>query len=169
MKSVYKILTCAFILISFAFSGMSTANAQNPSNEKQTKETIIKNLIESKNYVFTAKSVHPQSSSIRHLTSEYDMRVMGDSIVTYLPYFGRAYSAPVNLSQGGIQFTSTDFNYTAESKRKEWIIVIKPREPVDVRELTLRVFKNGSASLMVNSTNRQSISYNGVIEARRSK
>jgi len=56
-----------------------------------------------------------------------------------------------------------------ESKRKEWIIVIKPREPVDVRELTLRVFKNGSASLMVNSTNRQSISFNGVIEARRSK
>ena len=96
-------------------------------------------------------------------------RVMGDSIVTYLPYFDRAYSAPVNLSQGGIQFTSTDFNYTVESKRKEWIIVIKPREPVDVRELTLRVFKNGSASLMVNSTNRQSISYNGVIEARRSK
>jgi hypothetical protein len=48
-----------------------------------------------------------------------------------------------------------------ESKRKEWIIVINPREPVDVRELTLRVFKNGSASLMVNSTNRQSISYNG--------
>jgi acetyl-CoA carboxylase carboxyltransferase component len=148
---------------------MNTVNAQNTSSEKQTKETVIKNLIDSKNYVFTAKSVHPQSSSIRHLTSEYDMKVMGDSIVTYLPYFGRAYSAPVNLSQGGIQFTSTDFNYTIDSKRKEWIIVIKPRESIDVRELTLRVFKNGSASLMVNSTNRQSISYNGVIEARRSK
>jgi hypothetical protein len=97
------------------------------------------------------------------------MKVIDDSIVTYLPYFGRAYSAPVNLSQGGIQFTSTDFNYTIESKRKEWIIVIKPRESIDVRELTLRVFKNGSASLMVNSNNRQSISYNGVIEERKSK
>ncbi len=94
-------------------------------------------------------------------------RVMGDSIVTYLPYFGRAYSAPVNLSQGGIQFTSTDFNYTVESKRKEWEIAIKPRESLDVRELILRVFKNGSASLMVTSNNRQTISYNGIIEARK--
>ena len=169
MKSFYKILPSAFILFLFALASMNTVNAQNTSSEKQTKETVIKNLIDSKNYVFTAKYVQPISGPIRHLTSEYDMKVMGDSIVTYLPYFGRAYSAPINLSQGSIQFTSADFNYTAESKRKEWIIVIKPRESIDVRELTLRVFKNGSASLMVNSTNRQSISYNGVIEARRSK
>ena len=169
MKSVNKILTSAFILFLFALASMNTVNAQNTSSEKQTKETVIKNLIDSKNYVFTAKYVQPISGPIRHLTSEYDMKVMGDSIVTYLPYFGRAFSAPINLSQGGIQFTSKDFNYTAESKRKEWIIVIKPRESIDVRELTLRVFKNGSASLMVNSTNRQSISYNGVIEARRIK
>ncbi len=94
---------------------------------------------------------------------------MADTIDTNLPYYGPAYRAPVNQSQGGIQFTSTDFNYTVESKRKEWEITIKPRESLDVRELILRVFKNGSASLMVNSTNRQSISYNGVIEARRSK
>jgi hypothetical protein len=168
MKSVYKILS-AFTFISFALAGTTTAIAQNSGNKKQTKETIIKNLIESKNYVFTAKSVHPQSSSIRYLTSEYDMRVIGDSIVTYLPYFGRAYSAPINLSQGGIQFTSTDFNYKVESKRKEWDIVIKPKEPLDVRELILRVYKNGSASLMVTSNNRQAISFNGVIEGRRSK
>ena len=123
MKSVNKILTCAFILISFAFSGMSTANAQNPSNEKQTKETIIKNLIESKNYVFTAKSVHPQSSSIRHLTSEYDMRVMGDSIVTYLPYFGRAYSAPVNLSQVGISLLQQILITPLKAKEKNGILL----------------------------------------------
>jgi len=56
-----------------------------------------------------------------------------------------------------------------ESKRKEWEIIIKPKESIDVRELTLWVFKNGSASLLVSSTNRQSISYNGLIEARSSK
>ncbi|MFN2438371.1 MAG: DUF4251 domain-containing protein, partial [Chitinophagaceae bacterium] len=155
MKSSYKILTGAFIFL-FALAKMN-AHAQNNVSEKQTKETIIKNLIESKNYVFRARTVQPISGSIRHLTTEYDMRVMGDSIVTYLPYFGRAYSAPVSLTQGGIQFTSTDFNYNIESKRKEWEIVIKPKEAIDVRELILRVYKNGSASLMVSSNNRQAI------------
>jgi len=164
MQSLYKIITIALLLSGFSINAL----AQNTS-EKAAKETAIKNLIDSKNYVFTAKSVNPPGGSVRHLTSEYDMRVMGDSIVTYLPYFGRAYSAPVNLSQGGVQFTSTDFNYTVESKRKEWEITIKPRESLDVRELILRVFKNGAASLMVTSNNRQTISYNGIIEARRSK
>lgn len=167
MKSVYKILSL-FILVSCGLA-MNTANAQNNVGEKQSKEAVIKSLIDSKNYVFRARLVQPTGGSIRYLTSEYEMSVIGDSIVTYLPYFGRAYSAPINLSQGGIQFTSTDFNYTVESKRKEWEIVIKPREALDVRELTLRVYKNGSASLMVTSNNRQAISFNGVIEARRSK
>jgi hypothetical protein len=66
MKSFYKILPSAFILIFFVFAGMNTVNAQNTSSEKQTKETVIKNLIDSKNYVFTAKYVQPISGPIRH-------------------------------------------------------------------------------------------------------
>ncbi len=65
------------------------------------------------------KIIKEKITSYRPGLCNMNERVMGDSIVTYLPYFGRAYSVPVNLSQGGIQFTSTDFDYTIESKRKE--------------------------------------------------
>jgi hypothetical protein len=59
-----------FAIIGVGGLGMYNQIAQNSGNEKQTKETVIKNLIESKNYVFTAKYVQPLSGPIRHLTSE---------------------------------------------------------------------------------------------------
>jgi hypothetical protein len=91
--------------------------------------------------------------------------VLGDSIVSFLPYFGRAYSAPLDPTKGGIQFTSTDFEYDQTARNKGgWIINIKPRDVQDVRQLTLTVTQSGSASLQVISTNRQGISFNGRIE-----
>jgi hypothetical protein len=135
----------------------------------QAQDKDVTSLIESKNFVFIAQSAHPLSGQFRQLTSEYDLRVLGDSIVAYLPYFGRAYSAPLDPTQGGIQFTSTDFEYSQQSRKKGgWNISIKPKDARDVRQMTLSIRENGNASLQVNSNNRQSISFNGHIEPRRS-
>ena len=134
----------------------------------QAQDKNVTGLIESKNFVFIAESAHPLSGQFRHLTSEYDLRVLGDSIIAFLPYFGRAYSAPLDPTQGGIQFTSTDFEYSQQSRKKGgWNISIKPKDARDVRQMTLFIRENGNASLQVNSNNRQSISFNGHIEPRR--
>lgn len=95
------------------------------------------------------------------------MRVSKDSLVTYLPYFGRAYSAPIGTSDGGFQFTSTDFAYSTEARKKGgWLIKIKPNDNRDIQQMFLTVTESGSASLQVTSTNRQPISYNGYVVKR---
>jgi hypothetical protein len=97
-------------------------------------------------------------------TSEYDLRIAGDSVISYLPYFGRAYSAPLDPSKSGIQFTSTNFKYEQSPRKKGgWNILIEPKDANDVRQLTLLVTESGSASLQVISNNRQSISFNGYV------
>lgn len=152
MKSVFNILL--ILLLS------ATAS--------QAQDKNVTSLVESKNFVFIAETVLPLSGQFRQLTSEYDLRVLGDSVVAYLPYFGRAYSAPLDPTQGGIQFTSTDFEYSQQSRKKGgWNISIKPKDARDVRQMTLSIRENGNASLQVNSNNRQSISYNGHIEPRK--
>jgi len=147
MKPIYIFL---FMLLG------ATAQAQN------SKE--LKTIIDSKNYVFTAQSVTPLGGRFRHLTSEYDVRVSPDSVIVYLPYFGRSYSAPLDPSQSGIQFTSTDFTYQQTDRKKGgWIISIKPKDAQDVRELTLNIASGGNATLQVNSNSRQSISFGGTV------
>lgn len=149
----------SFLLSFLAMSALSVvAGAQRQSPEE------IKRIVESRNYVFKAQMANPQNSISRQLTSEYDLSVSRDTVVSFLPYFGRAYVAPTNPAEGGIKFTSTKFEYKESSDGKRWKITIKPKDASEVQQLYLEVFDNGSATLHVISTNRQGISFTGYIE-----
>lgn len=125
----------------------------------------VANLIQSKQFVFVAETVNPMAGRTRTLTSMYDLRVTGDTVIADLPYFGRAYSTTYNMSGGGIEFESTDFSYVVTQKKKSrYVITINPKDASDVRELTLTVFENGRADLRVNSDNRQSIGFSGYVQ-----
>jgi hypothetical protein len=149
-------------IIVFAFFPLTTL-----AQHKKDKNAEIKNLVTARNYVFKAQTALPTSGNSRQLTSDFDLRVSKDTIVSDLPYFGRAYTAPLNPSEGPLRFTSTDFQYMATDKKKGgWNITITPKDLQDPRQLTLTVFENGTASLVVTSYNRQPISFNGYIVAR---
>lgn len=142
----------------------STAiNAQKPD------KALIQNFVQSKEFVFKAQTVLPMSGVSRQLTSDYDVRFLGDSIIAYLPYFGRAYSAGYGEG-GGIDFTSTKFDYSAkQAKKGGWNISVKPKDAKDIQQLNFTISENGNATLQVTSNNRQPISFNGYIVERKRK
>lgn len=152
----------AFLFFFVLLTGVFIAKAQDEDMAS------VKEMVDSKNFVFKAQLVSPLGGRMRNLTSEYDLVVRPDSVTAFLPYFGRAYSAPMNPSEGGIKFNSTDFSYkTGKQKKGRWEIEIKPSDVPDGYQLYLSVFSNGRASLRVNSSNRQPISFEGyVVEGR---
>jgi hypothetical protein len=150
-------------VIAFALLPVSM-QAQN----KKDKQAQIKSIVEAQNYVFKAQTALPQSGSTRQLTSDFDLQVSKDTIVSDLPYFGRAFTAPINPSEGPLQFTSTDFQYSVSNRKKGgWDVVITPKDVNDPRQLNLSIFDNGTASVIVTSYNRQPISFNGYVTAKR--
>jgi hypothetical protein len=160
MKNTFK--TAAVILLIFIAAAFNTVSAQDK------KEEAIKNMIETKNFTFVAQTASPTGAPLRQLSYGFDLNVLGDSVVSYLPYFGRAYSAPMDPTEGGFKFTSTKFDYTVTGRRKGgWDIIIKPKDAKDVRELALTAFDNGNSTLQVLSNNRQPITFNGYIAARK--
>lgn len=131
------------------------------------KKEAVKEMIDARSYAFKAQSALPMGGRTRQLTTDYDVKVAKDSVVVFLPYFGRAYTAPLDPSKGGIQFKSKDFEYTINNKRKGgWDILIKPKDAGDVRQLSLMVSEDGYGSLQVISNNRQPIIFNGYVTAR---
>jgi hypothetical protein len=69
-------------------------------------------------------------------------------------------------SKNAMDFTTKDFDYsTTPQKKGGWIVTIKPKDYKEVQQMTLNISSDGYASLQVISTNRQAISYNGVIVA----
>jgi hypothetical protein len=149
----------ALIIAAFATLIFNNTKAQNLT-EKQ-----VDSLVNSKHYTFKAERVNPQRGRQRYLTTEYFLRVAGDSLISALPYFGRAYTAPINPEDAGYNFTSTDFNYAVVPKKKgSYQVTINTKDKINAVTFVLTVYNNGNAYLQITSVNKQPISFNGYLK-----
>ena len=162
MKNYYFLFIVTVALLA-GFLPSLHAVAQN--NKDSIKAAGITALINNQHYVFKAQTATPLSGGLRQLTGDYDLQVSKEKVISQLPYFGRAYSASLNPSDNGLQFTSKDFEYNVTQKKKDdgWDIAIKFKDANGTQQMQLNVFSNGSASLQVIGNNRQPISFNGYI------
>lgn len=154
---------CLFTVL--LLSGTASAiRAQDSTTAHSSEKGRVSAAVTAKNYVFNAQTATPMSGRVIQLTYGYDVKLRNDTLKVYLPYFGRAFSAPLDPSKGGIQFTSTRFTYAATPRRKGgWDIKIAPSDAGDVRSLAFTVSENGYTTLQVISNNRQPISFYGVV------
>lgn len=146
------------------------------------KATTIK-ILEAQNYVFVASSASPLNASdinnvmskmagftggagtINLTGSNYDLTVTKDSVVAYLPYYGRSYTPKIGgIDEGGIKFKSKSFSYKAAMRKKGgWQISIVPKDVKDNYSLSLYVTTAGYATLTVTNNTQQPITFNGYL------
>ncbi|GAA4091264.1 DUF4251 domain-containing protein [Mucilaginibacter panaciglaebae] len=166
MKNLKVFFTLCICALTFNFG---YAQKLTKAEKKAARAAEVKQLISSGKYVFVADYVIPNSMPSHSLTSNYDVTVTPDKLEIWLPYFGRAYAAPRDASDGGVKLTTADFTNKVVSKKNNWEITLTPNQSNppganDVRNLVLSVNADGYASLRVTSLNRQPISFNGHIE-----
>lgn len=158
MRSIPLPAICVLLLL------FSAAGAQDSVAVTKRQPAGTAGVIAAKEYVFQAQTATPMSGRVLQLTYGYELKVMKDTVVAYLPYFGRAYAAPTDPTKGGIQFTAAQFTYNVQERKKGgWDISIVPSDGGDVRQLTLSVSKSGYSTLQVLSNNRQPISFYGIV------
>lgn len=168
-----KILTRIAFVAAFIFVGISISLAQTKAEKKAAERAKIKDMVEAQNFVFKATYASPMRGGSRSLTSDYDLTIGKDTIVSFLPYFGRAFVAPnPGTTDGGIKINTTKFSYASVKKGSGWNITIKPKDKNisdwrDVQTLNLSVSQDGYGSLQVISTNRDPISFTGYVEAKK--
>ena len=103
----------------------------------------------------------PMAGRPVNLTSPYSLEIHGDSILSYLPYFGRAYSAPYGGGEGlTFKEVSTEKERTSKKKgRSEIKFRVKTQE--DVYTFRVEVYPNGLATINVMPVNKQAITFYG--------
>ncbi len=161
LGSIYKI--CSVIVLFFLISSCAT------QKEKQARLTLVDSLIKADNFHFVAQRANPLragliSSRLQQLDGSYYLKISKDTISSYLPYFGVAQSAPYGSNENGIQFTTTDFNYSKKQTNKGFEITIVPKTTDKASKMFLSITESGTATLNVNSNNRDAISFYGTIE-----
>jgi hypothetical protein len=149
------------VFLFFTLILSSTLIAQGQSSDSGSMQS----LLQSKSYTFTAQYAQPLSGRQVALTSTYTLTVTNDSLICDLPYYGRAYVAPMNPAEGGLNFISNHFDYEVmPAKRGRYTVSIKIKDRSAVNQMYLNVSKKGYASLQVTPVNKQAISYYGVVK-----
>lgn len=166
MKYIKTITAILVVTIGLLFFG---CGASQSATDKARQAQFLSEQIKSFNFEFIATYAYPQNFKPVYLSSSYDVKVSPDTVQAYLPYYGRAFSAPMDPSEGGIKFISTDFKYEIEKGRKagNWIIKIITADTNRPFELNFNLWDNGSGSLNVQDRDRQNISFKGSVEAQK--
>jgi hypothetical protein len=159
LKNTFRKTSLLFFLL---LSCICVCFSQDPSS----KSSEIKSLIDSKRFVFEVQSTLPQRGTMRSESYGFFLKMSGDTLISSLPYFGRATIPTMDPAERPLNFTSAAFEYSVkEMKKGGWEISITPKDQKNVRSMSLTIFDNGNASLYVNSNNLDPISYKGFITA----
>ena len=158
-----------FIALIILFTSLISCGASQSAAEKAKKAKQIDEQIENLDFRFIANHAYPIGYPSIPLTSVYDVTVLPDTIKAYLPFFGRAYRAPMNSSEGGIKFESTDFESEVLKGKMygEWHVTIKTKDTTRPYTFYFHLWNNGTARLDVKDPDRQSISFQGLIDERK--
>lgn len=143
------------------------ATAQSRNEKKAQVERAVKEAIDSQTYKINVDRMQPMRGGSRTLTTNYSLQVRNDSVYSYLPYFGVAYNVPYGGGKG-LVFSEPITEYkTKELKKGKMQIDFKTRSEGDNYEYSLTIYPNGSTTIHVQASNRQSISYTGDMEVER--
>lgn len=154
----------------------------------QTDKTTTAKIVEAKTYTFVARSATPLNvqdisavmskmpgnmqagGTINLNETYYEVKITPDSVIAFLPYYGRSFTAPINQTEGGVKFNSKKFEYkSTKGKKRGWNIIIDPKDTNEGYRLALNISDEGYASLSLNSNSKQSITYQGYLKENENK
>jgi hypothetical protein len=130
--------------------------------EKRMNE--VKEMIHGRSFIFEATHAMPLGGGSIHLNHSFDVELNGDTLTSYLPFFGVAYRVEYGSRSAGLDFTQPVQSYEMEEKDDGYLIKLEVKNKMDLLNYTFFISHLGFATLNVTSTNRQAISYYGRIE-----
>lgn len=92
MKHMKRILF--IIIVTVLCVACATTNRKQNDRKKLEKSELISKAICNRDFKINVQTAHPTRGMSVTLTADFNIRVKGDSVVSYLPYFGRAYNVP---------------------------------------------------------------------------
>jgi hypothetical protein len=154
-------------LLLLAASVMMAACVTLTPEEKAQLSKAVNIALDERHYTIDIQTMTPNRGATKNVASNWSLEVKGDTLISYLPYMGRAYQIPYGGGKG-LNFTAPIKTYhESKGKKDERRIVIEVDNENDTHTYSLVVFDNGRADLDVQSKEREFISYSGEMMMKR--
>ena len=139
----------------------SCATSEEKAAQMAELSANVTNALNNRDYKIAVDRMYPMRGSSRHVSYGYSVEVRNDTLISYLPYFGRAYNVPYGGGKG-LNFTAPIGSYQEFMKRNgQRHIEIGVTNDEDTYFYTIEVFDNGNSSVDVRARQRERISYSG--------
>ncbi|MBR4920517.1 MAG: DUF4251 domain-containing protein [Prevotella sp.] len=155
------IFTLAMVISLAACSTMTSAERA----ERDAKiAAAVNKALTSRRYTVNIDRMYPLRGTPVDVSSDYSLEVKGDTLVSYLPYFGRAYNVPYGGGKA-LNFTALIQEYqTGKTRNGNTQITVRVDNDEDIITYILDIFPTGNTSIHVMAREREQISYTGNIE-----
>ncbi|MBR3027409.1 MAG: DUF4251 domain-containing protein [Bacteroidales bacterium] len=141
----------------------SCATSEEKAAQMAVLSANVTNALDNRDYKIAIDRMYPMRGS-RQVSYGYSVEVRNDTLISYLPYFGRAYNVPYGGGKG-LNFTAPIGSYQEFMKRNgQRHIEIGVTNEEDTYFYTIEVFDNGNSSVEVRARQRERISYSGNVE-----
>lgn len=136
-------------------------SAQSKTEKKQERAQMVKERMEAKDFEIEVRSALTQGGHSIQLSPYYSLTVRNDSVFSYLPYYGRAYSIPYGGGEG-LNFEAEVLDYEQKlGKKGNYEIEFSARTREDYYTFHVDVYDNGASNIRVNMQRKQSIDFIG--------
>ena len=139
----------------------SCATSEEKAAQMAELSANVTNALNNRDFKIAVDRMYPMRGSSRHVSYGYSVEVRNDTLISYLPYFGRAYNVPYGGGKG-LNFSAPIGSYQEFMKGNgQRHIEIGVTNDEDTYFYTIEVFDNGSSSVDVRARQRERISYSG--------
>lgn len=117
--------------------------------------------LDTRHYTIAVDWMKPLGGMARHVSSNYELRVNGDEVDSYLPYVGEAYRLPYGGGKG-LNFKGKIENYSINyltSNRSH--IEFTANSGEDTYHFRIDVFNNGKSIIDIIAQEHDAISFDG--------
>lgn len=163
MRNIYLtfIVSAVALVDCTAPSGEAVSAEEAKARKKLEMAENVKNDVTDRHFSIDVRQMYPQSAPAQALSSSFSLELRGDTLLSNLPYFGRAYQLPYGGGDG-LHFTGVVFDYNLKRIKDYWRTTFSVRNEGDTYVYTVDVYDNSAATIGVSSNNREHISFSGL-------
>ena len=138
-----------------------TSNGLTKAEREAAVTRQVQEGLDTRHYTIAVDWMKPLGGMARHVTSNYELRVNGDEVDSYLPYVGEAYRLPYGGGKG-LNFKgkieNSSINYLTSNRSH---IEFTANSGEDTYHFRIDVFNNGKSIIDIIAQEHDAISFDG--------
>lgn len=153
------------ILSVLAFVACSTLTPAEKEAQRVARAQAVEKMLADRHYTINVQMLYPHRGAAKNVSGTYSLEVRGDTLVSYLPYLGRAYQVPYGGGKG-LNFSEIISHYSsAKDAKGQTHVTIGLTNDEDTYQFTLSIFDDGSTTIDVLSKQRDPITFSGMMSS----